>query len=124
LPNEVWIFLVGLGVVGAAQGFLFVPLMPEMIESYCDSYGIVEGENEQADEDISDRASGLYGTMYYTGMIISPITGSLIYQHFNSFNKTCDLFGILSFAFTVIYYIFNVFPDRKTLWKNHEKDRF
>ena len=83
----------------------------------------MEGENEQADEDISDLSSGLYGTMYYSGMIISPIAGSLVYQHFGSYNKTCDLFGLLSLLYTVVYCLFNVFPDRRNLWKS-QPDKF
>ena len=78
----------------------------------------MEEENEQAEEDISDLSSGLYGTMYYSGMIISPIAGSLVYQYYGSFNKTCDLFGLLSLLFTVIYCIFNLLPDRRDLWKS------
>ena len=31
------------------------------------------------DEDIADRASGVYNAFYYVGMILSPIAGSLIY---------------------------------------------
>ena len=95
-----------------------MPILPEIIDSYCEKYGIVGGENdEQAEEDVADLASGLYGTMYYTGMIISPITGSLVYQHYGSFNKTCDVFGLLATVFTVFYFVFNVLPDRRTLWK-------
>ena len=101
-----------------AQGLLLIPILSDIIESNCGKYEIVEGENEQADEDISDLSSGLYGTMYYSGMIISPFAGSLVYQHYGSFNKTCDLFGLLSLFFTVVYCLFNVLPDRKTLWKS------
>lgn len=79
LPNSILLFLIGYGIVGAAQGFLFIPILPEIIEAYCDKYGITEGEDETVDEDISDLASGLYGTFYYTGMIISPVMGSLVY---------------------------------------------
>ena len=62
-----------------AQGFLFIPIIPELIESYYDTHGIAEGEDAQVDEDIADRASGLYNAFYYIGMIISPVAGNLIY---------------------------------------------
>jgi MFS family permease len=119
LPNYIWLFLVGYGLVGAAQGFLFIPILPEIIEAFSDRYEIKEGENEEVDEDVSDRASGLYGAFYYTGMIISPITGSLIYHNLKSFNKTCDLFAMFSIGYIIIYYIFNILPDRKTLWQHN-----
>lgn len=68
---------------------------------------------------MSDLASGLYGAFYYTGMIISPITGSLIYHHYKSFNKTCDLFAMFSIGYIIIFYIFNILSDRKTLWQHN-----
>jgi MFS family permease len=123
LPNYIWLFLFGYGLVGAAQGFLFVPILPEIIDAYCEKYDLVDTEDEQAEEDVSDLASGLYGTMYYSGMIISPITGSLVYQHFGSFNKTCDVFGMLALAYTLLYLVFNVLPDRKSLW-NNKSDKY
>ena len=79
LPNQLWIFLIGQGIVEGAQGFLFIPIIPELIESYYETHGIIEGDDPQIDEDIADRASGLYNAFYYIGMIISPVAGSLVY---------------------------------------------
>jgi len=119
LPNSIFIFLVGYGIVGAAQGFLFIPILPEMIESFCDKYGITEGQDEEIDELISDRSAGLYGAFYYVGMIVSPIGGSLIYEHYKSFPITCDIFACLALAFTAVYFLFNIVPDWKDLWRKH-----
>jgi MFS family permease len=69
------------------------------------------------DEDIADRASGLYNAFYYVGMILSPLAGSLIYEYYRNFNRTCDVFALFSLSFTVVYLLFNVLPDMKTLWK-------
>ena len=88
-----------------------------MIESYYETHGIQEGEDPQMDEDISDRASGLYNGFYYVGMIMSPVAGSLIYEYYRNFNRTCDIFALISVSFTVVYVLFNVLPDYKTLWK-------
>ena len=66
---------------------------------------------------ISDKSAGLYGSFYSIGMIISPIMGSLIYEHFrevddtNAFNKTCDVFALLTIVYTVLYVLVNVLPD-------------
>ena len=55
-------------------------------------------------------------------MIFSPIMGSLVYEHFKeddigkpigdkfAFNKTCDVFAMLTLAYTVVYLLFNVIP--------------
>jgi MFS family permease len=127
LPNQIWLFLIGLGLTDAAQGFLFIPILPEIIESFSQRYGFTEGEDEQVDEDISDRASGLYGAFYYTGMILSPICGSLVYEHYGNFNQTCDTFAFLAIFYIGVYYFGNILPDRKTLWdydREKQKDEF
>jgi len=53
-----------------------------MIDSVYVKQGLVEGEDEQVDGVISDKAAGLYGSFYSIGMIISPIAGSVIYENF------------------------------------------
>ena len=117
LPNYLWIFLAGQSIVDGAQGFLFIPIIPELIDSYYETHGIEEGDDLQMDEDIADRASALYSAFYYIGMILSPVAGSLIYEHYRNFNRTCDVFALVSVIFTVVYVLCNVLPDMKTLWK-------
>jgi MFS family permease len=81
-PNSLWILIVGQALQGAALGFVFIPILPEMIDSVYVGQNIVEGDDERVDGIISDKAAGLYGSFYSTGMIISPLLGSLIYEHF------------------------------------------
>jgi MFS family permease len=104
LPNNIWLFLLGLGLTDAALGLFFIPIFPEIIEAFSARYGFQEGHDDQLDEDISDLASGIYGSFYYTGMILSPIGGSLVYQHYKNFNQTCDVFALLAIAYSFIYY--------------------
>jgi MFS family permease len=80
LPNELWILIVGLALEGAFLGFIFIPILPEMIECLYDKHKLVEGRDERIDAMISDKAAGLYGSFYSIGMIISPLLGSLIYD--------------------------------------------
>jgi MFS family permease len=117
LPNVLWIFLLGFCVLEASLGFLFVPLLPEVVESFVERYGIEEGQDEGVDGEVSDRAAALYGFFYYMGMIVSPIIGSLIYANNKSFNKTCDIFALTSLAYTVFYFFINILPDIKHLRK-------
>ena len=104
---------------------MFIPILPELIDSLYISRDIKQGDDERVDAVISDKAAGLYGSFYSIGMIISPIFGSLIYEHFkkedeglpmmdkSAFNKTCDVFALLTLAYTLIYVVFNVLPDIK-----------
>ncbi len=99
---------------GAFLGLVFIPILPEMIEAIYASKGLTEGEDERTDGVISDKAAGLYGSFYSIGMIISPILGSLVFENFekfddtNAFNKTCDLFALATFVYSIIYLIFNI----------------
>ena len=96
---------------------MFIPILPEIIDSIYIKQNLKEGEDERMDGAISDKSAGLYGSFYSIGMIISPIMGSLIYEHFegvdetNAFNKTCDVFALLTIVYTVLYVLVNVLPD-------------
>lgn len=65
---------------------------------------------------ISDKASGLYGTFYSVGQIISPLLGSALYDTIG-FRGTCDLMALSCAFYTSIFFIFNVgfgiFGDEK-----------
>lgn len=62
---------------------------------------------------ISDKAAGLYGSFYSTGMIIAPLLGALVYENLKNFNQTCDVFAIMTLIYTIIYVVFNVLLDIK-----------
>ncbi len=78
LPNSFWIFLIGYGFSGGVQGFLFIPIIPEVIEAVYEAKGIEEGKNPYVDGLISDKAAGLYGFCISVGLISGPIIGSFV----------------------------------------------
>jgi len=80
LPNYIWILILGQALQGGALGFVFIPILPEMIDAIYVKQGIIEGDDERVDGIISDKAAGLYGSFYSIGMIISPLLGSAIYE--------------------------------------------
>ena len=109
------------------MGFVFIPILPEMLDALYAAKGITEGENERTDMIIADKAAGLYGAFYSVGMILSPIIGGLAYEFFEgyhdkrAFNKTCDVWAVGSLAFTVLYLCWNVLPDIKNLDSKQEE---
>ena len=111
LPDEFWLFMIGYAFLGLGMGLLFIPVIPEVIDSIYLKEGLIEGEDEYVDGIISDKAAGLYGAFLSFGIIISPILGSTLYSIVGNFNKTCDYFGYVSITYTFIYLIFNVIPD-------------
>ena len=66
------------------MGFVFIPILPEIIEAFYDNQKIIEGEDERVDGVISDKAAGLYGSFYSIGMMLSPLLGSLIFDNFKN----------------------------------------
>jgi len=66
-PDEVYLMLIGFALNGIAQGFIFIPLLPDALEAVFIEESIIEGENEATDQLISDYGSGLYGTFFSTG---------------------------------------------------------
>lgn len=97
---------------GIAQGFLFIPILPEVIDAIYTKTGATEGEDPYFDGIVSDKAAGLYGSFYSLGLIISPIIGSEIYQALdNNWNLTCDIFAFFAGGFCLIFFLFNVLPD-------------
>ena len=85
-PNDLWIFLLGYAMSGASLGLVFIPILPEVIDSIYIKQGIKEGQDEHMDAVISDKAAGLYGSFYSIGMIIAPLLGSFVYGSLKNFN--------------------------------------
>lgn len=85
------------------MAFLFVPLLPEIITSVSEKEGI------EASPFLSDKASGIYNSAYGIGNCLAPIIGGAITQARN-FRFTCDVMGIASLSFSILYLCFAVIP--------------
>jgi MFS family permease len=79
-PNKIYILIIGYFIMGVAQAFLYIPLVPEIIDSVIEKEEIIECECEQLDSAISDRAAALYGTFYSAGIISAPLLGAVVYD--------------------------------------------
>jgi hypothetical protein len=55
----------------------------------------------------------LNGAFYAIGAITAPLLGSFVYETIlgRDWWYTCDVFGIISTIFALIFFIFNVLPD-------------
>jgi MFS family permease len=112
LPPELWIFFVGYAINGISQGFIFIPILPEVLEAVYQKRKIVEGDDEIMDGVINDKAAALYGLFYAIGAISAPLLGSFVYNLLNNdWWYTCDVFAIISSVYVVIFFVFNIMPD-------------
>jgi MFS family permease len=109
-----WLFFIGQAINGTGTGMIYTPMLPEIIESVYEKTEIVEGEDENLDAILADKASGLYFAFFSLGTITAPPMGSVVYSIVNKdWAYTCDVFGIAAAIFTVIYLVFNLLPDIK-----------
>jgi hypothetical protein len=107
LPDLVPIVLTGFAVNGIAQGFIFIPLLPDALEGVFIKEGIIEGENEQLDMLIADYGSGLYGTFFSIGQILAPILGGII-KYAIGYRATTDVMMLACLGWAIIFFVFNV----------------
>ena len=93
---------------------IYTPMLPEIIEAVYEKNGLVEGEDENLDAVIADKASGLYFAFFSLGTITAPPIGSVVYGLLNKdWAYTCDVFGIFGGIYSIIYLVFNLLPDIK-----------
>lgn len=112
LPRELWIFFIGYAINGISQGFIFIPILPEVLEAVYQKQNLVEGEDEVVDGIVNDKAAALYGLFYAIGAISAPLLGSVVYELLSEdWWYTCDVFAIISSIYVVIFFVFNVMPD-------------
>jgi MFS family permease len=113
LPRELWIYFIGYAINGFAQGFVFIPILPEVLEAVYHKEGMVEGDDPVMDGIINDKAAALYGLFYAIGAISAPLLGSTVYEAIldKDWWLTCDVFGIISTIYALLFLLFNVLPD-------------
>ena len=106
------LFYLGLATNGFAQGLLFPPVLPEVLDSLYARQHLLEGADEILDAVMADRASGLYGVFICAGTIVAPVVGSWVYSGLGEqWGQTCDVFSVVGGIWTVAYAVFNVLPD-------------
>jgi MFS family permease len=112
LPKWHMLFFLGFGLNGFSEGMIFTPILPEIIDSVYIAKNIVEGENDDVDAVIGDKASGLYGSFYSLGTITAPLIGGVVYSLMKeNWYNTCDFFACIAVVWTLLYLFANVLPD-------------
>lgn len=101
-----WTIIIQFPLQGAFQIFVFVPVIPEMIERIQYKYGIVEGEDEFLDSQLNDKVNDVYATFYAIASTTAPIIGSWINHNIGS-QYTCDLVAFINLFYMFLLIIFN-----------------
>jgi len=91
----------GLALNGISISFIFVPLLPEIL------YVVGTAEGLSQDNDLNDKASGIYNVAYASGTIIAPNIGGILASAYG-FRTMCDILALLSLTFSFIFLFANV----------------
>jgi MFS family permease len=100
-PQWEWMTIMGLALNGISISFIFVPLLPEIL------YVVGTEENLEGDNELNDKASGIYNVAYASGTILAPNIGGVLTDIFG-FRLMCDFLWIFSLAFSTFFLFANV----------------
>ena len=110
LPNKLELVLLGYPLLGVCQVFVFIPIIPEMIERLQVDLSIIEGENEALDYRLNDQVNEAYTLIYAFASFVSPLIGSFIYTHLGMKN-TFDIAATINILFAFNLYVNNCGPE-------------
>ena len=87
--------------LGAMEAFIFVPLMPVLIEALADEPAL----HGLSEESLSDQASSLFQSAQALGCIIGPIIGGFL-NDMVRFQSTCDFMAMTCLIYAGVIYWF------------------
>lgn len=93
--------VVGFIFLGAMEAFIFVPLMPVLIDALKTNDHI---ELEEEDESLSDQASSLFQAAQAVGCIFGPIVGGVL-NDMVRFQSTCDIMAVTCMIYAAGLYL-------------------
>lgn len=85
-PKDLWVLLLGLAIIGIFTAFIFIPIMPEMIET---SQKALDTKNSK----LNDICSGIFNVCFGIGTFLGPQL-STIYMNAFGFPRTTEIFGL------------------------------
>lgn len=118
--TSLYLVIAAFPCMGIFQYFIFIPVIPEMLERLQGDLNIVEGADEEVDNSINDKVNDAYGFVYAASSFVSPLVGSMLYEALGS-ELACDYWAFMNFGVAGILFIFNcgifVFSEHKAFAK-------
>ena len=121
--TRIYVVATAQALVGFFQVFVFIPIIPEMIERIQDKLQVAEGKDEVIDNAINDKVNDSYGFVFALAQLMSPLVGSAIYSSGGEETETMDVAGdkaampritdfsmLANFGFAIFLLIFNCGP--------------
>ena len=105
-PESFGLMVSSLPIMGIFQVFVFIPIIPEMLERLQVDLQIKEGEDEMVDLRLNDIVNESYTLLFALSNFVAPLLGTWLYEHFGM-RKTCDYFALFNIAIGIISFVFN-----------------
>ena len=96
-PDSLVLMGVGQALAGIFTAFMFIPGLPEMVESALPLYPGQERE-------VNDLSSGLFNSFLGFAQFIAPVYGSVMVEAVG-FRLTCDVVGLICIFFALLYFV-------------------
>lgn len=106
LPDNYWIIIMSFPLIGIFQYFVFIPIIPEMLERVTVGLNAIEGEDLELDAAIYDKVNDAYGFVYALAMFVGPLVGGFMYDEIGG-RKTADYVAISNLVVGSLLFIFN-----------------
>lgn len=107
--HNMWLPISAFPIMGIFQVFVFIPIIPEMIERLQHDLKITEGEDEFIDGMLNDKVNDMYGLIYALSMFVGPILGSLL-ETLYGYSGCCDLVALINIGWGTFLFVFNCGP--------------
>jgi len=88
--------------VGIFTAFIFIPIMPEMVEATQDKLSTKHTK-------VFDICSGIFNVCFGCGTFLGPQLAT-IYMNMFGFPRTTEIFPLQAYAYGTIYFVFNAYP--------------
>lgn len=108
-PQNFQIIILAFPLIGVFQYFVFIPIIPEMLERLIVDLKVVEGADPDFDATIYDKVNDAYGFIYAVSMFVGPLVGGYMHDHLGG-PTTGDYMGFTNLALGALLFTFNCGP--------------
>lgn len=107
--DNYWFTVAAFPCMGIFQVFVFIPIIPEILERLQVDLDIVEGQDTMIDNALNDKVNDAYGLTYALSNFVSPLVGSYMHSTLGSRVDT-DYIAFMNLGLAAILLIFNCGP--------------
>ena len=110
LQDSVALRVCGFAFLGFCEVFVFIPIIPEMLEHLQVDLKISEAKNEALYNKLNDKVNDLYGFIYALGDLSGPLIGAWLYGA-AGMRHAFDATALFAFGWALVLFVYNCGPN-------------